>query len=88
MLPPIGTTAYTKVAMAQVSGVGACHTLSVSHFFYFGNTLFYITSLAVFLLGWAKARQTAVSQNLLTGRAGSSMLSSNEIFRVFKKCLD
>lgn len=48
MLPPIGATASTKVAMAQVLGVGACHTLSVSHSLNFINTLFYITSSAVF----------------------------------------
>lgn len=30
-----------KVAMIQVFGARVFHTLSVSHFFYFGNTLVY-----------------------------------------------
>jgi|MGYP001407789884 hypothetical protein len=41
MLPPSGITVLMKVAMIQVFGARVSHTLSVSHFFYFGNTLIY-----------------------------------------------
>jgi hypothetical protein len=56
MLPPVVTTVPTKVALAQVWGVVVYHTLSVSHSLNLINTLFYISLLAVFLLGWAKDR--------------------------------
>ncbi len=49
MLPPISATASAKAAMTQALGVKAHHTLSVSYYFYFGNTLLHIISLAAFL---------------------------------------
>jgi hypothetical protein len=41
MLSPSGITVPMQVAMIQVFGARVSHALSVSHFFYFGNTLIY-----------------------------------------------